>query len=87
MAPLVHGGRGGVEASRARTEVEVAGRGDAAAAGAEGASVVEAGGAVRRRGGRSEAGGNRERRGEWRKKGRGLNTLSLWHRVIISTGT
>jgi len=50
-------------ASRARAEVEVAGRGDAAVAGAEGASVVEAGGAVRRRGGRSEAGGNRERRG------------------------
>ena len=73
-------------ASRARAEVEVAGRGDAAAAGAEGASVVEAGGAVRRRGGRSEAGGN-ARGGGWRKKGRGLNTLSLWHRVIISTGT
>ena len=87
-APLVRGGRGGVEASRAREEVEVAGRGDAVATGAEGASVVEAGGAVRRRGGRSEAGGNRERRGvDWRKKGRGLNTLSLWHRVIISTGT
>jgi len=66
----------------------VAGRGDAAVAGAEGASVVEAGGGVRRRGGRSEAGGNRERRGvEWRKKGRGLNTLSLWLWVIISTGT
>ena len=62
--------KGGIEASRARAEVEVVGRGDAAAAGAEGASVVEAGGAVRRRGGRSEAGGNRERRGEWRKKGR-----------------
>ena len=63
------------------------GRGGAAAAGAEGASVVEAGGAVRRQGGRSEAGGNRERRGEWRKKGRDLNTRSLWHRVITSTGT
>ena len=86
-APLVRGGRGGVEASRARAEVEVAGRGDATAAGAEGASVVEAGGAVRRRGGRSEAGGNRERRGEWRKKGWGLSTLSLWHRMIISSGT
>ena len=71
---------------RARAEVEVAGRGDAAAAGAEGASVVEAGSVVRLRGGRSEVGDNRER-GGWRKKGRGLNTLSLWHRVIISTGT
>ena len=42
----------------------MAGQGDAAVAGAEGASVVEAGGGVRRRGGRSEAGGNHERRGE-----------------------